>query len=361
MGRCIDLKKIKSIIFNNLYIIFSILFLIISSACLLLIKIKSNNLVAIMPEAKNTVDIILTIIGVFIIVILIIVALFIYILRSQISEFSNEMCTTIDRVISKEEIIDFDTEKETLLSKLQHKFKQLVESIYSESNDAIKEKDSIKALIADISHQIKTPITNIAMYNDTLIERKLDEAQQKLFLNNMKFQVEKLEWLVQALIKMSRLESNIITLTNNESFINTTIANALSGIYLKAEEKDIKLNVSCPSDLKLHHDSKWTSEALFNILENGVKYTKPGGSIKVVVSKWELFSKIDIIDTGIGIDKDNIHNIFKRFYRESEVSEIEGVGIGLYLANEIITKQGGYIKVKSEKNKGSIFSVFLKN
>lgn len=361
MGRCIDLKKMKSIIFDNVYVIFSALFLIICSVTLLVIKSKITNLVAIIPEAKKPVGSILIIIGAFIIVIFIIVALFIYILRAQVSEFSNEMCTTIDRVISKEENIDFDTDKETLLSKLQHKFKLLVELMESDENKALKEKDNIKALIADISHQIKTPITNIAMYNDTLIERKLDESQQKLFLNNMKFQVDKLEWLVQALIKMSRLESNIIALTNNETFINTTIANALSGVYLKAEEKDIKLNVSCPSDLKLNHDSKWTSEALFNILENGVKYTNPGGSIDVVVSKWELFSKIDIIDTGIGIDKDNLHNIFKRFYRESEVSEVEGVGIGLYLANEIITKQGGYIKVESEKNTGSIFSVFLKN
>lgn len=361
MGRCIDLKNIKSIIFDKLYIIFSVLFLLISSVTLLLIKTKVDNLVAIIPDAKKYVSSIWIIVGVFIIAILIIVALFIHILRSQISEFSNEMCTTIDRVISKEDNIDFDTDKETLLSKLQHKFKLLVELMESDENKALKEKDNIKALIADISHQIKTPITNIAMYNDTLIDRKLDESQQRLFLNNMKFQVDKLEWLVQALIKMSRLESNIIALTNNESFINTTIANALSGIYLKAEEKNIKLTVNCPSDLKLHHDSKWTSEALFNILENGVKYTNPGGTIDVVVSKWELFSKIDIIDNGIGIDKENLHNIFKRFYRESEVAEIEGVGIGLYLANEIITKQGGYIKVESEKNKGSIFSVFLKN
>ena len=197
------------------------------------------------------------------------------------------------------------------------------------------------------------------MYNDTLIQRELNKDQQNMFLNNMKFQVSKLEWLVQALIKMSRLESNIISLNKVNSTLSDTIANALSGVYLKAEEKEIDLTIECPAFIKVNHDKKWTSEALFNIIENAVKYTDNGGSINIFVEEWELFTKIDIMDTGIGISEEDINNIFKRFYRCREVLEVEGIGIGLYLTNEIITKQGGYIKVKSEKGKGTTFSVFL--
>ena len=237
------------------------------------------------------------------------------------------MSEVIDKIISKEEKIVFIEDEESLLSKLQHKFKKLVDILDNDRESALREKDNIKSLIADISHQIKTPIANITMYNDTLIERDLTRDQQSMFLNNMKFQVSKLEWLVQSLIKMSRLESNIIALNKMESSLSDTIANALSGVFLKAEEKNIEVKVACDSSIK--------------------------------VEERELFTKIDIEDTGMGISEEDINNIFKRFYRCSDVSQIEGIGIGLYLTNEIITKQGGYIKVKSNKGIGTTFSVFL--
>lgn len=132
-------------------------------------------------------------------------------------------------------------------------------------------------------------------------------------------------------------------------------------MYLKAEEKDIELRVECPNDIILNHDRKWTSEAIFNVLENAVKYTDNGGKIHLTVEKMGLFTKIDIKDTGIGIKQEELNKVFRRFFRSSSVSETEGVGIGLYLANEIITKQGGYMKVSSKKDKGSIFSIFLYN
>ena len=125
------------------------------------------------------------------------------------------------------------------------------------------------------------------------------------------------------------------------------------------EKKKICLNVDCPEDLVLSHDSRWTSEALFNLLDNAVKYTPDGGNIQVVVRKWEMYLKIDVIDTGRGITESEQATIFKRFYREEAVHDIEGIGIGLYLAREIIMMQGGYLLVTSEVGKGSTFSVFL--
>lgn len=117
--------------------------------------------------------------------------------------------------------------------------------------------------------------------------------------------------------------------------------------------------VNCPEELSISHDSKWTAEALFNLLDNAVKYTSKGGRITVTVEEWEMYIEIKVIDTGKGISESNQAAIFRRFYREEEVHDQPGVGIGLYLAREIITQQGGYIKVVSELGKGSAFSIML--
>lgn len=351
--------RLKRIFSNNIYSIFSILISIISIIFFIIIKLNLDHIVTNNPNVYNEANSLLFIIGTFILIIALVILGFIYIIRRSTVKFSNSMCDSIDKIIYKEEKIEFVEDEETIFSKLQHKLKKLVEILDNNREEALREKDNIKSLIGDISHQIKTPIANITMYNDTLIQRELNKDQQNMFLNNMKFQVSKLEWLVQALIKMSRLESNIISLNKVNSTLSDTIANALSGVYLKAEEKEIDLTIECPAFIKVNHDKKWTSEALFNIIENAVKYTDNGGSINISVEEWELFTKIDIMDTGIGISEEDINNIFKRFYRCREISEVEGIGIGLYLTNEIITKQGGYIKVKSEKGKGTTFSVFL--
>lgn len=133
----------------------------------------------------------------------------------------------------------------------------------------------------------------------------------------------------------------------------------MSGIVYAAENKQIDVSIECPEDLTVAHDSKWTTEALFNLLDNAVKYTPAGGKIDVTVEQWEMYLEIKVTDTGKGISESNQAAIFRRFYREEEVHEQPGVGIGLYLAREIITQQGGYIKVVSESGKGSAFSIML--
>lgn len=172
-------------------------------------------------------------------------------------------------------------------------------------------------------------------------------------------QIDKLDFLMQAMVKTSRLETGVISLDKRKLPIYDTLAAALGGILLNAEKKNIEVSVSCPEMLEVVHDRKWTSEALFNILDNAVKYTPSGGRIGVSVESWEMYLKIDISDTGKGIAENRHGTIFKRFYREEEVHDIDGIGIGLYLSREIITMQGGYIKVVSELGKGSTFSVFL--
>ena len=155
------------------------------------------------------------------------------------------------------------------------------------------------------------------------------------------------------------METGVISLEKKSQPLYDTLAAALGGILLNAEKKQINVQVDCPENLVVSHDRKWTSEALFNILDNAVKYTPEGGQIRVSVESWEMYVKIDIADTGIGISEQHQGAIFKRFYREDIVHDVDGIGIGLYLAREIVTLQGGYIRVTSEVGRGSTFSVFL--
>ena len=143
-----------------------------------------------------------------------------------------------------------------------------------------------------------------------------------------------------------------------ESSLYETIAQAVSTVWGKAEQKGIRLTVDCDFGITVQHDSKWTAEALGNILDNAVKYTPTEGSVTVRVRPWQFYTRVDISDTGIGIPKEHYQDVFKRFYRAEEVAA-EGVGLGLYLANGIITRQKGYISVKSKVGEGTTFSVYL--
>lgn len=351
-------KKINK---SNLYINFFIIYIIISCTYLFLIRKQTKNIIYMYPKSYDLIKNINLISLCFIVALLVISFLFVYVIRRNIVEFSDKLITSIDEFIDGNKNQNLELNKDTLICKVQNKFKNMVEIMENKNNRYLEEKDSIKTLISDISHQIKTPIANISIYNETLLNRELDKDKQIYFLKNMRHQVNKLEWLVKSLIKMSRLETGIIELNITKSRISDTIASALSGIYLKAEEKNISLEIDIDDKLELCHDKKWTTEAIFNIIENAVKYTNYNGNIKLNLEKMELFSKLSIIDNGIGIDEYEINHIFKRFYRSIDVRDTEGVGVGLYLSREIINKQNGYIKVTSKKGEGTTFSIFLKN
>ena len=211
-------------------------------------------------------------------------------------------------------------------------------------NTVAKEKADLQSLLSDISHQTKTPIANLKMLNETMLTRPISEEQRREFLQATGSQLDKLDFLIQAMVKTSRLEAGVITLEKKDVLIEETLVSAINGILAPMEKKNIELTVDCPEGLTISHDSRWTSEALFNLLDNAVKYTPAGGSIHVSVQNWEMYWKIDVTDTGRGIPEQEQATIFKRFYREEAVHEVDGIGIGLYLAREIITMQGGYIE-----------------
>ena len=284
---------------------------------------------------------------------------FLHYFQKKLSLFTDGLCQTLDHMMDSTDRPQVDYEAETLLSRISHRLERLYNVMQKTRHTAEGEKEELQSLVSDISHQTKTPIANLKLINDTMLTRSLTEEKRKEFLQATGTQLDKLDFLIQGMVKTSRLETGVITLEKQDAVIGDTLVSAINGVLAPMEQKEISLSVDCPSDLTISHASRWTSEALFNILDNAVKYTSAGGSIQVRVRDWEMYLRIDVTDTGRGIPEHSQGTIFKRFYRDEAVHDIDGVGIGLYLAREIITMQGGYITVESKVGEGSTFSVFL--
>lgn len=284
---------------------------------------------------------------------------FLHYFQKKLSLFTDGLCQTLDHMMDSTDRPQVDYEAETLLSRISHRLERLYNVMQKTRHMAEGEKEELQSLVSDISHQTKTPIANLKLINDTMLTRPLTEEKRKEFLQATGTQLDKLDFLIQGMVKTSRLETGVITLEKQDAVIGDTLVSAINGVLAPMEQKEISLSVDCPSDLTIYHDSRWTCEALFNILDNAVKYTSAGGSIQVRVRDWEMYLRIDVTDTGRGIPEHSQGTIFKRFYRDEAVHDIDGVGIGLYLAREIITMQGGYITVESKVGEGSTFSVFL--
>ena len=279
--------------------------------------------------------------------------------RRQVSLFADDLCETLDALMSGGQPEGYQPYEDSLTAKVQGKLMQYFDIMSEGKRQSLRDKETIQGLVSDISHQVKTPIANIKMFTGILQKHQLSPEKQAQFLDTMEEQIDKLDFLMQSLIKMSRLETGTFTLHMKEAPLSDTIAQAMSTVWAKAEEKDILLTANCDSAITVCHDPKWTAEALGNILDNAIKYTASGGKVSVSVLPWQFYTRVDITDTGIGIPKEQYNHIFQRFYRAPQAAAQEGVGLGLYLANGIITKQKGYISVKSKVGQGTTFSVYL--
>ena len=277
----------------------------------------------------------------------------------RLSQFTSDLCQTMDSMITGGEEPARAEDRETIFARISYRLSRLYGILQENRRKVDEERRELQTLVSDISHQVKTPVANLKMVTDTLLAKPVTEQERRDFLQGIRSQTDKLEFLVQSMGKASRLETGAITLEKEDSPLLDTLAQAMSGIVYGAEQKGISVEVQCPDDLRVSHDSKWTAEALFNLLDNAVKYTPAGGKISVSVEQWEMYVKLDVADTGKGIPESRQAAVFRRFSREEEVHNQPGVGIGLYLAREIISRQGGYIKVTSEVGRGSTFSVFL--
>lgn len=226
---------------------------------------------------------------------------------------------------------------------------------------AVEEKDQVTELISDLSHQLKTPLANIVMNMELLQNDALTGAQRKEFLAHTENQARNMKWLMNSLLKASRLENGMIHFQAKQTGIKETIAKAVSDVYAQASGKQIVLETEEFQDFNLFHNPKWTAEAMANILENAVKYSPKGGRIRIALSKMDLYTRITVSDEGVGIPEKEYSLIFQRFYRGKDVEQQEGNGLGLYLAQLILQQEKGYITVSSRPGEGSSFHIFLLN
>lgn len=281
--------------------------------------------------------------------------------RKYVIKTLDEVEMILDHILNMDNNLRFEITQDSRISKLAHKAIKIMDIYISNIMKSKEEKNTLQSFISDVSHQMKTPLASISMYSDLLIEGNLSDEEQEEFLARIKSGTERLQWMMDSLIKMSRLEIGAIKLVPMAAGIRQTINESLSGIVAIAAKKNINIMVSKFEDIELYHDRKWTREALNNILENAVKYSPVNSSIEVSVEQLYLYTKIIITDHGIGIDKSDFNLIYKRFYRGQNVKNYEGAGLGLYLSMIIMEKQGGYIIADSNPFEFTSFLLFLQN
>ncbi|KAA9005826.1 HAMP domain-containing histidine kinase [Paenibacillus spiritus] len=270
--------------------------------------------------------------------------------------------------------------EESPLSSLRGKLSRVVEIAAEGERRATEERARLQALLSDISHQTRTPLANILLYGGLLAEASGREAEgrgtgsesksdaegedgsgdeiRRLIAELMK-QAERLDWLITSLTRLSRLETGTLQMKPEIRPLLDGIAEAVSQVYPKAERRNTRLTVEGAEGLEALYDRRWTAEALFNLLDNAVKYSPRGGEVRVRAEAYELFVRVDVADNGPGIEESELARVFGRFYRGAGSEETEGVGLGLYVARSIANAQGGYVKASSVPGEGAVFSLFL--
>ena len=250
-----------------------------------------------------------------------------------------------------------ETFDESRLSALESRMARYLTASALSARKVQEQKDQISTLISDISHQTKTPVANLQLYTQLLAEQPLTPQGTECALA-ISAQADKLQTLIEVLVKTSRLENGILAVHPEPSELSAVMERAAAQYLPKAREKGLTLT-ALPAAGTAVFDPKWTEEALCNLLDNAVKYTPSGGTVTVAVKHYEMFSALQVTDTGLGIPEGEQAKIFGRFYRGAGNYQQEGVGIGLYLTRQIAEKQGGYVKVESVPGQGSTFSLFL--
>ncbi len=263
---------------------------------------------------------------------------------------------TMNRMLDTAMQGDFseDSFDETLLSALESKLAHDLAASTTSARQVAAEKEKLKSLIGDISHQTKTPMANILLYTQLLMKQPGSAA----CLHALDAQIRKLNRLIDALVKTSRLESGVIALHPVPGRLHALLESAAAQLMPKAIAKGISITVEA-ADADAVFDPKWTQEAILNLVDNAVKYTAPGGEVVLSAAAYPMFSVVHVRDNGPGIAEEEQPKVFQRFYRGMAHRSEEGVGIGLYLVRSIAEGQGGYVKVSSQPGKGSTFSLYL--
>ena len=265
----------------------------------------------------------------------------------------------IQSVISLQQKEVFISHEDTILSKIQTQFERLVTILQYQNQNLALEKEEISSIVADISHQLKTPIASLKLYSELLNTENLAEEKQNQCKEAIYTISQQLDFLIAQLIQLARLEGNIIQIKPIKQDIKRLIIDVIGNLYGKASEKNIQVRFLNEENSLCYFDWNWTYEAIYNILDNAIKYSPNNADIIVKIISYEMYLCVEIWDEAKVIQESEYPHIFKRFYRGNNAKKTEGVGLGMFLTKKILETENGYIEIKRH-SKGNKFRAFLK-
>ena len=312
-----------------------------------------NSIIAVQKQMKT--NIILNIILIVLFSVLYMAIIFIYL--KQRDKKINQITQYINEIKNRKYDLDINENSEDELSNLKNELYKITIMLKEESEISRQDKEKIKMSVEDISHQLKTPLTSIMIMLDNLKDNpNMDEDTKQKFIFEISKQVDWINWLVISILKLSRLEANVVKFSDNKINVKKFIDEIIDNLEIPIEIKNQKIIIEGNKDVSFIGDYKWQQEAITNIIKNAIEHNKKNGKITIKYEENVLFTKITIIDEGQGIDKEDLKHIFERFYKAQNSSD-NSVGIGLSLAKNIIEKNNGMINCKSEIGNGTEFIV----
>jgi len=265
------------------------------------------------------------------------------------------------KVVDGDYDIAINEDREGDFSKLAISFNSMRKIIRNNLSELRREKQFLVDLLSDISHQLKTPLSSVILYNDIMVNKELTRKQNEAFLLNNQNQLEKMNWLIKNMLKLAKLDAKAIEIVRENQSLNETVQDSIDALESKAIECDIHIIFNEKEEISFQHDRLWLEEALINIIKNAIEHTPLGGSIKLELMENPLYTRIIIEDTGEGITDADLPNIFKRFYKAKTSKKSESIGIGLSLSKSIIAAHNGIIEVRSKVGIGTKFIItFIK-
>ena len=312
-----------------------------------------NSIIAVQKQMKT--NIILNIILIVLFSVLYMAIIFIYL--KQRDKKINQITQYINEIKNRKYDLNINENSEDELSNLKNELYKITIMLKEESEISRQDKENIKMSVEDISHQLKTPLTSIMIMLDNLKDNpNMDEDTKQKFIFEISKQVDWINWLVISILKLSRLEANVVKFSNNKINVKKFIDEIIGNLEIPIEIKNQKISIEGDEDASFIGDYKWQQEAITNIIKNAIEHNKENGKITIKYEEKVLFTKITIIDEGQGIAKEDLKHIFERFYKAQNSSD-NSVGIGLSLAKNIIEKNNGMINCKSEIGNGTEFIV----
>ena len=312
-----------------------------------------NSIIAVRKQMKT--NIILNIILIVLFSVLYMAIIFIYL--KQRDKKINQITQYINEIKNRKYDLNINENSEDELSNLKNELYKITIMLKEESEISRQDKENIKMSVEDISHQLKTPLTSIMIMLDNLKDNpNMDEDTKQKFIFEISKQVDWINWLVISILKLSRLEADVVKFSNNKINVKKFIDEIIGNLEIPIEIKNQKISIEGDEDASFIGDYKWQQEAITNIIKNAIEHNKENGKITIKYEENVLFTKITIIDEGQGIAKEDLKHIFERFYKAQNSSD-NSVGIGLSLAKNIIEKNNGMINCKSEIGNGTEFIV----